>query len=239
MATGLPANVHVSAHPCLRAKLSQLRSQGTNAREAKLLIHEISTIIACEALAENLQAIPANTDTSPLGYDYTTETISPSHICLVPILRSGLGMIEALQSILPLPVPVHHLGLYREKHDLGVVEYYNKLPDVPRSALPSIQHPNNPPTTPGPAHTAIIIDPVIATGATACAAIETLRDWGVQRIIMISVLASERGLKKAGEQWAEGVQVWVGGVDADLDGKGMIMPGLGDVGDRLFLTAAR
>ena len=135
-------------------------------------------------------------------------------------------------------MPVHHLGLYRENSGLGVVEYYNKLPDhKPNpSTLPS---PNDPPTAPGPAHLAIVVDPVIATGATACAAIDTLRDWGVQRIVMISVLGSAGGLRKAATQWGENVEVWVGGIDRELDAKAMIMPGLGDVGDRLFLTGGK
>ncbi|KAL9086503.1 MAG: hypothetical protein Q9165_007119 [Trypethelium subeluteriae] len=148
-------------------------------------------------------------------------------------------MIDALQSILPLPVPIHHLGLYRESSALGVVEYYNKLPDQKTRSSDPPTTPASPPTAPGPSHLAIIVDPVIATGATACAAIDTLRDWGVQRIVMISVIGSEEGLKKAGEKWTEGVQLWVGGMDEALDAKGMINPGLGDVGDRLFLTAGR
>ncbi|KAI9667289.1 MAG: hypothetical protein M1821_000103 [Bathelium mastoideum] len=251
MAADLPPNVHLSTHPCLRAKLSQLRSHRTNARETKLLIHEVATIVACEALAQSLEVVPDGADRSPLGYDFTSETVLPSHICLVPILRSGLGMVDALQSILPLSVPVHHLGLFRESSGLGVVEYYNKLPDhKPPSSGSALTppSPHDPPNTSGPAHLAIIVDPVIATGATACAAIDTLRDWGVQKIIMLSVLGSAAGLRKAATQWgydeaeagAEArVQVWVGGMDRDLDGNGMIMPGLGDVGDRLFLTGGR
>ena len=117
------------------------------------------------------------------------------------------------------------------------MEYYNKLPDHrPGSALPA---PNDPPTAPGPAHLAIVVDPVIATGATACAAIDTLRDWGVQKIVMISVIGSDAGVQKAARHWEEGISVWVGGMDKELNANGMIKPGLGDVGDRLFLTAGR
>lgn len=159
-------------------------------------------------------------DQSPLGYDYITEDIAPSHICLVPILRSGLSMLEAVQSLLPLPVSVHHLGMYREKSTLQPVEYYNNLPyhkGGSESTIPDL---------------AIIVDPIIATGSTVCAAIDTLRDWGVPRIISISVLASQGGLKRAAETWPEGVEMWVGGVDAETDERGMIKPGLGDIGDR-------
>jgi uracil phosphoribosyltransferase len=119
MATTLPANVHISKHPCLRAKLSQLRSKSTNARETKTLVNEIATIIAVEALA-GLEVLPSGTvslffsrppvnvrrrvlivmsgqDTSPIGYDYPTEILSPASITLVPIMRSGLGMLKGEQ----------------------------------------------------------------------------------------------------------------------------------------------
>jgi uracil phosphoribosyltransferase len=145
----------------------------------------------------------------------------------VPILRSGLSMVDALQSLLPEPVPIHHLGMYREKTTLDPVEYYNNLPYHKvggESKVPDL---------------AIVIDPIIATGSTVCAAIETLKDWGVPRIIAISVLSSETGLAKAAQSWPEGVELWVGGVDAETDERGMIKPGLGDVGDRLFLTVGK
>jgi uracil phosphoribosyltransferase len=149
-------------------------------------------------------------------------------------------MVPALTSLLPFPVPVHHLGLYREKTTLQPVEYYNNLP-YHSQAPPSTSTPN--PLNPshhaaGPAELAIIVDPIIATGATACAAIETLRDWGVKRIIVCAVLGSEAGLRKAAEE-SEGVEIWVGGCDGGVDERGMIRPGLGDVGDRLYLTIGK
>ncbi|OCK80735.1 PRTase-like protein [Lepidopterella palustris CBS 459.81] len=231
MVGGLPPNVHVSTHPCVRSKLSQLRSQSTTSREVQTLIHEIALMVGYEALAEGLETKDDGTDHSPLSYSYTKTTISPTSISLVPILRSGLSMTDALSSLLPFPVPIHHLGLYREKTTLQPVEYYNNLPYHRPSAA-------NPSAT-GPAELAIIVDPIIATGATACAAIETLRDWGVKRIIVCSVLGSEAGLKRAAEEWEGGVQIWVGGCDGEVDGKGMIKPGLGDVGDRLYLTIGK
>ncbi|KAK4546255.1 hypothetical protein LTR36_001932 [Oleoguttula mirabilis] len=227
MATKLPSNVHVSTHPCVRAKLSQLRSSSTNAKETKALVHEIATMIGCEALAHSLSTVQTGTDTSPLDYEYSTEDISPSHISLVPILRSGLSMVDALQSLLPLPVPVHHLGMYREKSTLQPVEYYNNLPHHKAGDNTSVSE------------LAIIVDPIIATGSTVCAAIDTLRDWGVSRILSVSILASEGGLRRAAEAWPEGVEFWVGGVDAGTDERGMIKPGLGDIGDRLFLTVGK
>lgn len=134
-------------------------------------------------------------------------------------------MVPALETLLPDPVSVHHLGMYREKSTLQPVEYYNNLPYHKES--PSVPE------------LAIIVDPIIATGSTVCAAIETLRDWGVKRIISISVLASQKGLERAAEAWTEGVELWVGGVDRETDERGMIKPGLGDVGDRLYLTMGK
>lgn len=140
-------------------------------------------------------------------------------------------MVNAISTILPHPVPVHHLGMYREKSTLQPVEYYNNLPYHKTSDGPGNQ--------PGRCELAIVVDPVIATGATACAAIDTLKDWGVPKIIVISVLGSRPGLVRAAEEWAEGVEVWVGGCDSEVDSKGMIKPGLGDIGDRLFLTLGK
>jgi uracil phosphoribosyltransferase len=189
-------------------------------------------MVGYEALAAGLKAQEAGTDKSPLGYEYTATTTSPSptSISLVPILRSGLSMVPALSSLLPSPVPIHHLGLYREKSTLQPVEYYNNLPYHTPHATGS--------TKPQP-ELAIIVDPIIATGATAQAAIDTLKDWGVKRIIVVAILATEEGLHKACGEWEEGVEVWVGGCDKEVDEKGMIKPGLGDIGDRLFLTLGK
>ncbi|KAH6642065.1 uracil phosphoribosyltransferase-domain-containing protein [Boeremia exigua] len=228
----LPANAHVSTHPCLQAKLSQLRSASSGSRDVQTLVHEIALMIGYEALGATLTAQPGPNDSSPLGYPYptTTTTPAPTAISLVPILRSGLSMVAALSSLLPAPVPVHHLGLYREKTTLQPVEYYNNLP---YHAAPSASN-----TAPGPADLAIVVDPVIATGATAAAAIETLREHGVKRVLLIAVLATRDGLARACGEW-EGVEVWVGGCDEGIDERGMIKPGLGDIGDRLFGTIGK
>ncbi|CAI9633054.1 hypothetical protein GT037_010908 [Alternaria burnsii] len=233
-AINLPKNAHVSTHPCLQAKLSQLRSASTGSKDAQTLVHELALMVGYEALAAGLKAQPAGTDKSPLGYEYTTTTTSPAptSISLVPILRSGLSMVPALSSLLPTPVPIHHLGLYREKSTLQPVEYYNNLPyHTPHNTAAGS-------TSPQP-ELAIIVDPIIATGATAQAAIDTLKDWGVKRIIVVSILATEEGLQKACGEWEEGVEVWVGGCDKGVDEKGMIKPGLGDIGDRLFMTLGK
>ncbi|PGH02014.1 uracil phosphoribosyltransferase [Helicocarpus griseus UAMH5409] len=230
MASSLPSNMHVSQHPCLRAKLSQLRSSTTDSRDTNRLVNDIALILGCEALASSLQVTSSGTGKTPLGYEYAAESISPEKIALVPILRSGLGMIQAIQDLLPSPVAVHHLGLFREPTTLHPVEYYNNLPFQPTGT---------PSKNTAAATLAIILDPIIATGGTCAAAIQSLKEWGVSKVLVLSVLASEEGAKRAALEWPEGVQVWLGDVDPGLDAKGMIKPGVGDVGDRLFLALGK
>ncbi|KAF4982644.1 hypothetical protein FZEAL_1751 [Fusarium zealandicum] len=228
--SSLPSNVFVSRHPCLQAKLSQLRSKSASPREVKSLIHEISLIVSCEALASSLKAAEGSQDETQLGFQFTTTTVQPSTMCLVPILRSGLGMVEAVQTMLPIPIPVHHLGMYREPSTLDPVEYYNNLPQ---------QVPDNQSSSSNASSLAILVDPVIATGGTCAAAIQTLREWGAKRIIVLAVIGAEDGVSRVAAEWPEGCEVWIAGVDKELTGSGMLKPGLGDVGDRLFLTVGK
>ncbi|RYP63728.1 hypothetical protein DL769_006886 [Monosporascus sp. CRB-8-3] len=225
----LPSNVHVSQHPCLRAKLSRLRSRQTHVREVKVLVHEIATILGCEALASALTAVDGPKDETPLGFGYMTTATPPEELSLVPILRSGLGMVEAIQALLPEPVPVHHLGLYREPSTLEPVEYYNNLPS--RIGSNGTAQPAS--------KLAVILDPVIATGGTCAAAIQTLREWGVRRVLVLSVIGASEGVARAAAEWPEGVDVWLAGLDPELTDAGMVRPGLGDIGDRLFLTVGK
>ncbi|PYI06800.1 PRTase-like protein [Aspergillus sclerotiicarbonarius CBS 121057] len=136
-----------------------------------------------------------------------------------------------MNSLLPTSKPIYHLGLFRERLTLQPVEYYNNLPFQPPS--------DNTTINPAAASTAILLDPVIATGATAEAAIHLLREWGVKRVVMLSVLGSEAGVRRAAETWPEGVEVWTGAVDERCDQRGMIVPGLGDIGDRLFVAMGK
>ncbi|EXJ89319.1 uracil phosphoribosyltransferase [Capronia epimyces CBS 606.96] len=142
-------------------------------------------------------------------------------VVVVVILRSGLAMMDAFLSKFPpeANVIVQHLGIFRDKKTLQPVEYYNKL--SPRSA--KIRH-------------AYILDPVIATGGTADAAIEILREWGVERVTFVSVLASRTGVDRIASTCLESLRLVVGAVDSDLDNQGYVQPGLGDIGDRLFGT---
>lgn len=122
--------------------------------------------------------------------------------------------------------------MYREPSTLDPVEYYNNLPHhIPDQSDPS--------TTSAASSLAIIVDPVIATGGTCAAAIQTLREWGAKRVLVLAVIAAEEGIKKVGDEWPEGSEIWVAGVDKELTQAGMLKPGLGDVGDRLFLTIGK
>lgn len=147
--------------------------------------------------------------------------------------RLSLGMevklVSALQTLLPEPVPVHHLGLFREPTTLQPVEYYNNLP---------YHRPGAPSSVP---HLAILLDPVIATGGTSVAAIQTLLEWGVRKVLLIAVLGSQPGVQRAAAEASEGqeVEIWIGGLDDNVNDRGMIKPGVGDVGDRLFLTIGK
>lgn len=152
-----------------------------------------------------------------------------------PTVRMLTSQTLALQTVLPDPVSVHHLGLFRDPLSLQPVEYYNNLPFArPASSSAADRKINT-----AAASLAILLDPVIATGGTSAAAIQTLKEWGVERVILISILAARVGVTKAAEEWPEGTEVWVGAVDDELNDRGMITPGLGDIGDRLFLTLGR
>ncbi|KAM3500786.1 hypothetical protein MY10362_006103 [Beauveria mimosiformis] len=223
MATNLPPNVHVSQHPSVQAKMSQLRSKSASARETNALVHEISLIVACEALAKSLAPVSGPKDQTPIGVDYETADVSPSTMCIVPILRSGLAMVDAVQTVLPRLVPVHHLGMYREPSTLDPVEYYNNLSSGGSGA----------------ASLAILVDPIIATGGTCAAAIQTLREWGAKRVLVLSVLGAAPGVAQVAREWPEGTELWMAAVDEGLTPEGMVKPGLGDVGDRLFLTLGK
>jgi len=131
-------------------------------------------------------------------------------------------MVDAISSLLPFPVPVNHLGMFRDKQ-LNPVEYYNNLSDH---------------KTDGPVQLAIVCDPIIATGVTCMGAIESLRDYGAKKIIVIAILCSEPGVRRIAAESSD-IEIFVGGMDSKTDERGMIRPGIGDVGDRLFLTVGK
>jgi uracil phosphoribosyltransferase len=131
-------------------------------------------------------------------------------------------MVDAASSLLPFPVPVNHLGMYRTSQ-LEPVEYYNNLSDD---------------KTDGPVDLAIVVDPIIATGVTCLGAIESLLQYGAKKIVVLSVLCAETGMARVATHYPD-VDFWVGGCDPGTDDKGWIRPGMGDVGDRLFQTVGK
>ncbi|KIJ20124.1 hypothetical protein PAXINDRAFT_166265 [Paxillus involutus ATCC 200175] len=210
----MPGKRNVLSHPIVNARLSQLRLATTNPKDFREAIHDISFILGVEASRDlEEETFEGNTPIGP----FTGSVVKP-RIGLTPILRAGLGMTDALLKLFPA-APVYHLGLFREKVTLQPVEYYSKLPSVPT------------------VDTVFLLDPLVATGGTACAALTMLLDWGidVSKIRLLVVLGSEQGLREIEKEHPD-LEIWVAAVDPDLTSDGLIFPGLGDTGDRLFNT---
>ncbi|TFK99118.1 UDP-N-acetylglucosamine 1-carboxyvinyltransferase [Pterulicium gracile] len=206
--------VHLLRHPLVSTILCQLRQASSSPKQFREAIHQISLILAIES-SRDLETKPFNGQ-SPVA-PFTAEIIKP-RIGLTPILRAGHGMTDALLSMFP-DAPVYHLGLFREKVSLSPVEYYSKLPPSP------------------PVDMIYLLDPLIATGGTAIAAITMITDWGIplSNIKFLSVLASQPGLDAILQQFP-GLEIWVAAIDSELTAEGVITPGLGDTGDRIFNT---
>ncbi|KAJ6539215.1 uracil phosphoribosyltransferase-domain-containing protein [Mycena capillaripes] len=205
---------NILSHPIVNAELSKLRRKTSTAKEFREGVHNISLILALEA-SRTLEE-ESFTDQSPVG-PFTGSIIKP-RIGLTPILRAGLGMTDALVTLFP-EAPIYHLGLFREKVTLQPVEYYSKLPSSP------------------PIDMVFLLDPLIATGGTACAALSMITDWGmpIEKVKLLCVLASQEGLDHVQAEFPH-LEIWVAGVDKTLTAQGLISPGLGDAGDRLFNT---
>ncbi|THH33649.1 hypothetical protein EUX98_g520 [Antrodiella citrinella] len=208
------AELHVLQHPVVNARLSKLRQTSTTAKEFREGIYDISLVLGLEA-SRNLEEESFNGQT-PVG-PFVGSQIKP-RIGITPILRAGLGMTDALLNLFPT-APVYHLGIFREKVTLQPVEYYSKLPPTP------------------PVDLVFLLDPLIATGGTACAAMNMIKDWGIPitQVKLLCVLASKAGLKHVQEEFPE-LEIWVSAIDAELTANGLISPGLGDTGDRLYNT---
>ncbi|CAN6665657.1 uracil phosphoribosyltransferase [Trichomonascus vanleenenianus] len=215
--------IHVSNHPSLKAKLCRLRSGEVTASGVRKLAKEITSILAVEV---SKQVFAAEEDSSTslrslAGGDYAPVLTSPTEYVIVPILRSGLAMLESFQDLLPNPdAPAFLLGLFRDKASLSPVEYYNKLPRSGEGY-----------------ELAVVVDPVIATGGTSDAVIQTLKEWKVKKIVFCAILGSEKGLDHVASAHPD-VEFYIGHVDSDLSASGYILPGIGDIGDRLYSTHA-
>jgi uracil phosphoribosyltransferase len=204
----------IVTHPLVRHKISELRNASTDQRDFRRLVSEITLLLAVPATAD-LATVQGASLKTPLNTDYVPDVISTT-TALFPILRSGTSMLDTFLDLLPTTA-VYHLGLYREKHSFLPVEYYNKLPSVCN------------------VEQGIILDPMIATAGTATAAINILKEWGVRKIKLVAIIASKQGLQALQESHPD-VEILVGAIDVELSHQRYILPGLGDVGDRLFNT---
>lgn len=205
--------VHVSSHPLVRHKIARLRAADTPAPEFRDLVAAIARGLFFEATADvPLRPVPVRT---PLA-DATGETIATT-IGLVPVLRAGLGMADAMLQALP-EASVWHLGLYRDHATLKPVTYYNKLPAEPTMDL------------------ALVLDPMLATGGSAVAAIDILKKHGVAKIKFVGLIGAPEG-RDALRAAHPDVPIHLAALDSHLNEVGYIVPGLGDAGDRQFGTA--
>ncbi len=206
-------NVYPSSHPLVAHKLTKLRSKDTNPKKFRELIREISALLTYEATQDILnEPITVETPLMPAqGYQLKEK------IGLVPILRSGLGMVEGVWELMP-SAEVWHIGLYRDEDTLQPVEYYNKLPIEPTVSI------------------CLILDPMLATGGSAVVTIDILKKWGVSKIKFVGVIAAPEGIDALHTSHPY-VPIHLAAIDDGLNDVGFILPGLGDAGDRQFGTA--
>jgi uracil phosphoribosyltransferase len=199
-------------HPLVECHLAQLRDAATTPTSFRAHVRRLATLLAYEA-TQDLRTVPIAVRT-PLVE--TTGAGLSERVGLVPILRAGLGMIDPVLDLIPT-AEVWHLGLYRDEATAAPVEYYSKLP-------------------PGrPVDVALVLDPMLATGGSVTAALETLHAWGVQRTKVVSIIASAEGVENVSKQFPQ-TQLFVCKIDAELNANKFIVPGLGDAGDRIFNT---
>ncbi|MGM7703075.1 uracil phosphoribosyltransferase [Pseudalkalibacillus sp. Hm43] len=207
------SKVHVLEHPLIQHKITYIRDVSTGTKEFRELVDEVAALMAFEITRElPLQEVTVQTPVS----EAKAYTIAGKKLGLVPILRAGLGMVDGILKLIPA-AKVGHVGLYRDPETLQPVEYYVKLPsDVEEREL-------------------IVIDPMLATGGSAVAAIESLKKRGAQNIKLMCLIAAPEGVKMVQEAHPD-VDIYLGALDEYLNEKGYIVPGLGDAGDRLFGT---
>lgn len=206
------SQVHISQHPLVAHKLGKLRTLDTEPKKFRELVREITGLLAYEATAD-LKVSPVSVQT-PLGNAPASEL--EEKIGLVPILRAGLGMVEGIWELMP-SAEVWHIGIYRDEKTLKPVQYYNKLPTEPRVSV------------------CLILDPMLATGGSAVATVDILKNWGVNRIKFVGLIGAPEGIAAMVSRHPD-VPIYLAAVDDHLNDIGYIVPGLGDAGDRQFGT---
>lgn len=205
--------VFVSDHPLVKHKLTLLRDERTDHRKFRELVREIAIMLCYEATRD--LTLVTRTVRTPLA-EATGYSVQED-VGLVPILRAGLGMVDGVWEMVP-GAQVWHLGIYRDEKTLRPVEYYNRLPVEPTVQL------------------CLVLDPMLATGGSASAAVDVLKNWGVRRIKFVGLIAAPEGIAHLSERHPD-VPIHVAAVDDHLNEVGFIVPGLGDAGDRQFGTA--
>ena len=205
--------VTVVDHPLVQHKLTLMRKKDTSTKSFRQLLKEIGALLAYEVTRDlPLQRIEIETPLQPMQ----APTIAGKKLVLAPVLRSGMGMLEGMLELVPA-ARVAHIGLYRDPATLACVEYYFKAP----ADLGD--------------RTVVVIDPMLATGNTAIAAVDRLLEAGARQIRMACLLCSAEGLSKFQGHHPD-VKVWTAAVDERLNDHGYILPGLGDAGDRMYGT---
>lgn len=207
------SKVCVFDHPLIQHKLSILRDKNTSVKEFRELISEIAMLMYYEA-TRDLPLEPVEIET-PVA-KATVNRIAGKKLAIVPILRAGLGMVDGMVSMMP-NVKVGHIGLFRDPQTLEPVKYYFKMP-------PDIEE-----------RDVIVVDPMLATGGSASAAIQFLKDDGVKHIKLMCIIGAPEGVERMQKDHPD-VDIYVAALDDHLNDHGYIVPGLGDAGDRIFGT---
>ena len=206
-------NVFIFDHPLIKHKVSILRDKNTGMKEFRELIEEITTIMTYESMAD-VELVPVEVET-PL--EKTVQYRVPEEsVAIVPILRAGLGMVNGVHKVFPT-ARVGHIGMYRDEETLEPQEYYCKLPD-------GIEN-----------KTVLLVDPMLATGGSACDALSALKKRGCKKIKFMCIIAAPEGIEAVAKAHPD-VSVYVSTLDRCLNEHGYILPGLGDAGDRLYGT---
>lgn len=207
------SNVTVMSHPLIQHKIGIMRVKTTTTKEFRDLVTEVAMLICYEATRDlKLSDIEIET---PL-VKATVKEIAGKKLCIVPILRAGLHMADGILNLIP-NAKVGHIGLYRDEETLEPVEYFCKLPsDAADREI-------------------YVVDPMLATGGSAVAAIKSLKDKGITKIHFLCIIAAPEGVKRLQDEHPD-VSIYIGALDDKLNDKGYILPGLGDAGDRIYGT---
>ena len=207
------ANVHVIDHPLIQHKLAVLRNKETTVKEFRELVNEISGLMCYEA-TRNLPTVEVDVET-PL-MTAKCRMLAGKKLAIVPILRAGLGMVDSMVDLIP-SAKIGHIGLYRDPETHMPVEYYCKLPEDIENRV------------------TFVVDPMLATGGSAVAAIDFLKKHGCKHIIMMNIIGCPEGIKTVTDAHPD-VELYLAACDEKLNDHAYIVPGLGDAGDRIFGT---